>query len=366
MKLEVVYNASMIRARAVAVMSVVAPTACLQEYEQVQGDRVLYEYSEELHPCAGTARYVDRLVPFLERQLAIEAPEFLRFSWITASDHWTPVGVVAGGQTAVGQHAWSGEPVNVHELTHAITGSMPARFFTEGVAVAVDTIGEGLAPRYSVSDDDLARPIWDPRATMTASDSDSVNYATAGVFVTYLLVQHGPERFHAFYRGLGGPATMSWLRDQFRRAYGLELDDEIDTFLAGIPACEADIHPLPLPECSGPAVAWRSESLWEHEVSMACDDPGVVGGFGPDFVWPSFHALTLEVPAHGYYVLSLDNMDVTARFGPCFGCPWQPQDVFLERDMSQRTMLLEPGTYYLRVNSKSDESPTVMVRLQRQ
>jgi hypothetical protein len=367
LQVEVVYSdASMIRACAVAAAGVVAPAACLQEYEQVQGERVLYEYSEGLHPCAGTARYVDGLVPFLEQQLAVEAPELLRFSWIAKSDEWSPLGVAAGAQIAAGQHAWSGSPVNIHELTHAVTGSMPARFFMEGVADAVDSIGDDLAPRYPVSDEDLARPIWEPRATMTAMASGDVNYATAASFVTYLLVRHGPEHFAAFYRGLGGPATMPWLRDRFRQAYGLELDDEIDAFRAGIPACGADVHPLPLPECSGPGVGWDSEWLWEHKVSMACDDPGVVGGIDPDYVWPSFQAITLEVPVQGYYVLSLDNLDVSARFGPCFGCPWEPKDVFLELEMSQRMMLLDPGTYYLRVNSRSDESPEVTVRLQRQ
>lgn len=239
---------------------------------------------------------------------------------------------------------------------------MPAKFFAEGVAVAVDSIGEGLAPRYPVLDSDLAEPIWDPRATMYGGD---VNYATAAAFVAFLVVRRGPKRFHEFYRGLGGPVTMPWFREQFRRAYGVELDDEIATFRQGIPPCEEDVYPLNLPECSGPGIAWGSEWLWEHEVSMACDEPGVVGGGGPDWAWPSFYAVTLVVPTKGYYTLSLDNLDVTARFGPCFGCPWEPHDVFLERESSQRTMLLDPGTYYLRVNSTSDESPFVTVRLHR-
>lgn len=340
----------------------IALAACLPEYEQIQGERVLYEHSEELHPCAGTVRYIDGLVPFLERQLAVQAPALLRFSWIAPSDQWKPLGIPAGAQFTAGHHAWAPDPVHVHELTHAITGVMPAKFFAEGMAAAVESIGEDLAPRYPVLDSQLAEPIWDPRATMYGGD---VNYATASSFVTFLLVLHGPERFHDFYRGLGGPATKSWLHEQFRRAYGLELDDEIATYRQGIPPCEADVYPLNHPECSGPRVAWGSEGLWEHEVSMACDEPGVVGGIGPDWAWPSFYPVTLEVPTYGYYTLRLDNVDVTARFGPCFGCPWEPHDVFLAGQMSQRTMLLDPGTYYLRVNAHSDESPLVTVRLQR-
>ena len=344
-----------------------ASAGCLPEYNQIQGERVLYESSEGLIPCAGNVHYLDRLVPFLERQLAVQAPALVRFSWIAGDDDWKPIGGPAYGQLTLGGHAWSTQPANVHELAHAVTGVMPATFFTEGVASAVEGIGDGLAPRYPFSDSELAEPFRDPRATMTATVAGDVNYGTAGSFVTYLLVRHGPEPFNEFYRGLGGPVTMSWLRGQFRQAYGLELDDEIAEFRGGIPACGEDVDPLPLPECSTPGVAWGSEGLWEHELSMACDGPGVVGGLGLPRAKPSFYAVTLEVPEAGYYVLSYnsyDNLEVTTRFGPCFGCPWEPKDVFLERETSQRTMVLDAGTYYLRVNSMSDESPDVKVRLE--
>lgn len=352
----------MFRPSVFAALSIAAPAACLPEYTQVQGERVLYEHSDELHPCAGTARYIDGLVPFLERQLSVEAPEQLRFSWVAPDDRWRPRRSMA---RALGEHAWSNDPIHIHELAHVVTGGMPAMFFTEGLAEAVSSIDERPVPRYPVAEA-LSDPIWDPRATMTARRVRAVNYETASSFVRFLLVRRGPERFREFYRGLGGPVTMPWLREQFRRAYGLELDDEIAEFRREVPPCGADIHPLNQPECSATRVPWSSEILWEHEVSMACDAPGVVGGLGPDAAWPSFYAVTLEVPAEGYYALRLDNLDVTARFGPCFGCPWEPQDVLLERETSERTMSLAPGTYFLRVNAMSDESPDVRVQLQRQ
>lgn len=328
---------------------------CLPEYEQIQGDHLLYEHSEDLHLCAGTVPYMDRLIPFLEAQLALTAPKRIRYSWIPD-----------GSQVTVAAHAQGSDPTNVHELTHAVTGGMLARFFTEGVAVAMESTGESIRPRYPYSDADLAEPIWDPYETMTAVDDGSVNYATAGAFVAFLLVRHGPARFYEFYRGLGGPATMSWLRGQFRRAYEVDLDAEIELFRRKIPTCEADAYPLAQPECSGARVEWASQSLWEHEVSLACDDAGVIGGIGPDRVWSSFYPATLKVETRGYYTLSLDNASVSARFGPCFGCPWDGRDIFLDRGTSQMTALLDPGIYYLRLNSMSDESHDVLVQLKLQ
>lgn len=244
---------------------------------------------------------------------------------------------------------------------------MLAKFFTEGIAEAMQ-LGSGpdVNNRYVYGDDDLLDPVWDPWATLTASRSDDVNYATAAVFVMFLLSRHGPERFHAFYRGLGGPPTVGWLRSQFRAAYGVELDDEIALFRAGIPTCGPDSHPVLLPECSQPRVEWKDERLWEHSVSMACDDPSVVGGIGPDHVWESFSGVTLEVPQGGYHVVSFDNREAaTVKFGACFGCPWELRDLLLEGFMSQKTLILEPGTYYVRINAQSDEAPEVTVKLER-
>ncbi len=340
-------------------------SACVPEYEQIQGEHLLYEYSAELHPCAGTAAYLDRMVPFLEQVLALQAPGRIRYSWIAQDDGLTLLGAEPGRGSTVGDHAWSIKPVNVHELAHLVTGGIPARFFTEGVAEAVSLGGSGLPVRYAFSDSDLGEAIFDPRTTMLVTRLDGVNYATAAMFVLYLLVIHGPDKFHEFYRGLGGPVTMPWLQQQFKRAYALALDEEIATFRTRIPDCGPDTHPVPLPVCSAAMVPWTSETSWEHSVSMACDDPGVVGGIGPDSAWESFYPLTLEVTEPGTYRVAIDNATVTAGFGPCFGCPWEHRDIFLDHEAMSTDVTLAPGTYYWRVNARSDESPAVSLSVMR-
>jgi len=328
---------------------------CLPEYERIQGEHLLYEYPQGFHVCAGTVPYIDGLVPFLAQRLAFTAPEHMRFTW--SPD---------GGSVVVGNHVQSAEPTNVHELTHGVTGGMPARFFAEGVAVAMDSRQDTLAPRYPDSQEDLKKPIWDPRATMTASDSEDVNYVTAAAFVEFLLVRNGPEAFHEFYRGLGGPPTMAWIADRFRRAYGTELEDEVELFLAGIPACDANAYSLPEPECSGPRLAWTSDRLLEHPLSFSCDAPGVVGGIEPGgYAWPSFYPATVVVEERGLYTVGVNSADVSLRFGPCFGCPWDRKDVLVSPGEFQRTLELDPGVYYLRLGSTSDEAHELVVSLQR-
>lgn len=339
--------------------------ACGDGYEQIQGKRLLYEYSANMHPCAGNAAYLDGLVPFLERILALQAPARLRYSWI-ASEHGLTLPILEQGRgRAVGDHALSYTPVSVHELAHTVTGGMRARFFAEGVAEAVSLSGPNLPVRYAFSDADLATSIFDPRETMLVTGLNGVNYSTAAMFVLYLIVIHGPEPFHEFYRSLGGPVSMSWLRQQFRRAYRFELDAATENFRAGIPECGSDVHPVPLPECSVQAAPWASETAWKYTVSMACDEPGVVGGIGPDSVWDSFYPVTLDVAEPGNYRVAIDHGEVTAGFGPCFGCPWEHKDIFLEGGEMSLDVTLAAGAYYWRVNSRSDESPTVTLTVQR-
>lgn len=229
----------------------------------------------------------------------------------------------------------------------------------------MDVLGDGRGPRYA-SDAELAFDGWDPRNTMLATRSRDVNYATAAVFVTYLLVQHGPERFGAFYRRLGGPATMSWIGSQFRDVYGLELEAEIETFLQGVPECGDDSFPLLVAECTGPTIPWESEGFWRFEGSMDCEDPEVVGGIEPGRAWPSFRAVTVEVPEDGSYFLYINEArDAWLRIGPCFGCPWQDEGIFLEDGLHGKGVQLAAGKHYIRIGSRSDLSPEITVRLEK-
>lgn len=333
--------------------------ACSPDFVQIKSEHIVYEYNSALQPCAGTVAYMDRVVPFIASQFAREPPDRIRFSWYEPGDSG---GLFNAETKEIGQHAWAAEPFHVHELTHAVLGAPSARFFAEGAAAAVEYASSAGYPRYPLSDEDLVRDVWNPWGTLLSKTSNDVNYGSAGTFVSYLFVLYGPDKFSDFYRGLSGPVTKSWLRSQFRRVYGRELDDEITSFRAAIPPCGEKVYPLNPHECSGPRVAWSQPAHFEYTVSMSCDDLGVVGGLGPEKAWPSFHAVTMHVPVGGTYDLAFDSSDVSVILGPCFGCPWQPREVVLE-DVQSMSVDLEPGLHYLRINSDSDESPQVTVRL---
>lgn len=340
-----------------------AAQGCLPEFEKVHGPHILYEHSAVLDPCAGTATYVDSIVPFLERRLNVTAQGPLRYSWLTEQD--VPWGLVEGeggklaGQ-AVGQHAWSTAPVQAHEVAHLVMGMNSATFFVEGIAVAMDLTGQ-LGARY-VPADKVDEFLYDPRPTMTATLSRDVDYAAAGFFVTFLLVRHGPERFRKFYAALHWPFTMERISDAFLKIYGVELDSEVEEYMQGIPACEEghfDLQPL---QCLGPIIPWDGRD-WVFSESMDCEAPGVVGGLGPDNSWPSFRAVTLDVSTAGAYgLVTKGDPGILFRFGPCFGCPWDLRDVRSQVG-EIKSLWLTPGQYYLGIDSRSDFSADAEVIL---
>ena len=198
---------------------------------------------------------------------------------------------------------------------------------------------------------------------MTATFSRDVDYIAAGLFVTFLLARHGPQKFRRFYLTLDWPFTMRRIRARFREVYGFDLDEEVEVYMQGIPACSDTYVDLPLIECSGPTVSW-SGPVWVFADSVGCEDPGVVGGIGPDRHWSSFRDVTLEVPEAGNYSLAFegDKGGSVVRFGPCSGCPWEFRGVqVLSGEV--RSLWLDPGKHYLRILARSDATPDVEVVL---
>ena len=336
--------------------------ACLPEFQTIQGEHIVYEYSDELHPCAGNAEYLDRAVPFLEQQLGVTAPAQIRYTWLTRADleripEWSLVG--DPNAFAVGSHAMGTGPAILHEVVHLVMHSPTAPFFQEGIAVAYDSIyPEGDGPRYPHG------AFLDPRATITATAASGVDYSAAGVFVTFLLTRHGPEKFIEFYTSLRWPYTLKRIGAVFRNIYGLDLNDEVDLFMAGIPVCEDDHFDLQFGDCSARDLPWSGPD-WIYHESLECDAVGTVGKGGPRLGLAIFRPMTLEVAEQGLYELQTGNApDFRIRFGPCFGCPWDFNDVNLDNDESV-ALDLKPGKYYLRVITDSDQPVEAAVTLRR-
>lgn len=322
----------------------------------MQGERILYENSAELHACAGNVGHLDNAVRAFEATLGVQAPTALRYSWLSEADipHWRyrHEGDAYLGGEAIGLHAWAKDPAEVHEVAHLVAGgdNVPP-FFREGLAVALAETGGARGLRF------LEKSPPDPRGYMTARNARDLDYLLAGVFVNFLLMRHGPTKFMGFYRSLSPPFTMKRVRNKFADAFGVPLDEEVGAFTnGGAPPCSALVFDLSPVECQGTQVEWADDTTWSIAADMDCDSSSVFGGDAPGGELWRWRDFTVEVESPGDYRLSLATPGIdSVRFGACFSCPVSAHETTLS-GQSQANLRLSPGTHYIRVLGESQDS----------
>jgi hypothetical protein len=344
----------------------VAAAACMEEEPQgLRGEYVTYHLDESLRLCGGTLSHLDEFVGWTAASLGLEIKDTIHYHWLDSEDFLRTPCLDSGAGCFHAGRVYSKKPALPHELVHAVTeqnGMNHARFFVEGIAVALDPLdGGATGPRYR-SIPAPGEPLDDPRAAMTADSTDEVDYELAGAFVSYLLLRHGPEKFVAMARQFGPDMDYQAIAAVFADAYGLELDDEVDGFVANGP-CDEAWTGVQLHACTGEEVPWGDVS-WQWEVSMDCEDPGVVGGSGLQWDYRSYRFATLEIPASGEYEIftASSSEETKVTLGRCFGCPWQPRDVVLEYS-DRRFVELSAGKHFVRITGDPNEGADVFVAL---
>ena len=335
--------------------------ACLPDLVQEQGEHLLHEHSPTLEICGGNVEYLDAIVPFFSEHLGIRTPEQIRYSWITRADRDRLIGVKIPDQVegiSIGFHAtsWS-EPALVHEIFHSMVGPNSANsFFREGFATACAAVAAGW---YLPYDDGWYQ---DPRELMFLASRD-LDYASAGVFVMFLIARHGPEKFFRLYFGVHAPIGPAKLERMFGEIYGYGLHSEVEHFVRGDLACDDYGFDLLAARCTAPTSPWSGD-VWSFAGVLACDSSGVVGGVSPTEVFPSFTVASVLVPTSGTYTFELyGDAEVTAEIAQCFGC--SRGSVFDGLDATQPVVTLElaEGRYQVRVSGRSDAAPTFGVVL---
>ena len=100
-----------------------------------------YHASRTVEACSGNPEYSDGFVPFVARELGIEAPKDLGFLWLDAPD-FAGTDCPRGSEGCqIDEFGISARPIHLHELVHVAAernGMDSWRFFKEGVAVAYD------------------------------------------------------------------------------------------------------------------------------------------------------------------------------------------------------------------------------------
>lgn len=326
-------------------------------------DSFAYDASASLRVCSGTRSHVATFIPFFAGELALETEGTLRYSWLDEHDYPSSTCPDSTAGCQIGEHVYSRRPALLHELIHAVTfanGMNQLSFFTEGVAVAYDPFnGASPGPRYRFAPPENER--WlDPRDYM-AGMLPSEGYDTAGAFVTFLLMRHGPDRFVRMARDLAYDSNVQDVRRQFSLHYDVDLDEEVELFMANGP-CEKPGFEVRAYDCDMDLVPWDG-SVLSWAASMSCDDNGVAGGIDPGLVANSVRSVTVEVPRAGLHEIKLEADGVAQlTIGRCFGCPWAPQDSVVQAGEAL-VEDLAAGSHFLRLTAPSDQQHSARVTL---
>jgi len=334
-----------------------ASVACIPQLQVEEGEFLVYEHSLSRTPCGGTARSLDDFVGFLADELDVHISSDFRYSWLDRADKEVVGPDCPVSDCVLGRHSLGYEPALKHEVVHLVMNDVAwgQPFLAEGIAGAYDPLIDGRGGPYP-----HPTRVGDPRATFAARSSPEVDYSTAAGFVAFLLTRHGPAKFQDLYFRLRNQREMSAIRRRFSEVYGIDFDQEVDAYMAGVP-CEPDHFVVRAYECEGPVQAWNA-GMWAQRRTLDCGDADVVGGVG-DSKWRSHRAVSVDIPAAGSYQIHFTaELGMELRVGRCFGCVWERQDAFLMPGEDQ-PITLEAGRHFVRVTGDSEQTPSYEVVL---
>jgi len=340
-------SASPRAATAVALLVLAPLDACTDEPDPPpivwEGEHLRFGTDgDESTICAGTLPYLDGVVGHLGEVFGRPDAQ--------VDYYWVPDGTAPycpeGAEGCATDHGtFSRYVIHQHELVHAVRH--PNTLYLP--------IEEGLAEAYG---DDWDRfPVSGDIHDLLREPADGYipgpGYGLAGHFVSYLDAAHGLDVLGELDAATNYESSFSQAEAAFQRVYGQSLDAEIAEYEAHYPRCDTRSFRDKAFDCSRNVVAAPTEidAKVDMTISMACDDPAVLGPrFGQRWttvtldvtVAGRYHIATRPVSGDGLEFILITNCDIS-----CFEYP----DDLLSRTFGTEfgsSFCLEPARYLFR------------------
>jgi hypothetical protein len=285
---------------------------CGREPEAAPPVRV--DLSDGFVACGGQEPYVEAFALDVFEFLEQPVPEDLDLTLhILGRDEFEQLGVCpaeAGGCALEGE-AWStgGGGVDLHELTHVI--------LLELAPQAIAGLGEGIAESLGTSSPWLPasapRPPLAIYATKSTYDLSTQERVGAALYTTFLLDEFGPQAYLDLYRSLPRGSSVEEVDDRMREQLGSSLAD-LDARFAD-PAEARCVTALAFcGDLYGPVL----EPPFEIELSLACEDPDVLGYTAEDGSRHPFRRWQILFPKDGPYWVEAEGAVFSGiRCGSC-------------------------------------------------
>jgi len=190
----------------------------------LEGQYVRVAADPGLEPCGGTLAHMDAFVARVAEEFGVAPPtgnDRIKFYWLEESRvkrkcRREVEGCALGSKKVYSKKA----PLN-HELVHSLAarwGRHPP-FFQEGLAVAFEGLGKGVALEleYLVWEDVSSVEV---EADMLSAESLDVDYATAGAFIHFLVERHGTGAVLSTIKRLPVKASRADINGAFQAGLG--------------------------------------------------------------------------------------------------------------------------------------------------
>lgn len=300
--------------------------------------------ADEATICAGTLPYLDDVVGHLGE--VFERPEVeVDFYWVPDDINRYCTSEGFGCTNDLG--AFSRFPVHQHELVHAIRRPRQAYLpIEEGLAEA---FGDDWDPPPYPFEGEIRDILEHPRDHFPGS-----GYLPAGHFVSYLHAAHGIEPLLELDGATDYDSSFSQFESTFEPIFGLPLEDALADYEASYPRCPSRAFRDKTVDCNRNVVRVPIAlgEPAEMNVSMACDDPGVIG----PRLGLRWTTVTMEVQAEGRHHIvvlpgtasALELIGLTRCDVDCFS---YDEDSFSRTTGTQLSFseCLEPGRYSIRL-----------------
>lgn len=329
----------MLRARVLLPLLVLV-AACADDSPRYELDGLTVQTEDFEEVCAGSFGYFERRLAWLENETGLRRdPAGLLFYWYLngAPGKTCSAGT---GNCAAGRSFYAEWFAFSHELVHAHLSRLgrPRVWLIEGMAVMLEDDWAGEVDIYQL-----------PSDMVRIDDALELDYANAGGFTTYLRDRYGMELLLDYYKASAGADADASLTI-FGDVFGDNFADVEAEYLA--------LEMIPRsgsPSCDALEVAWSGER-WEHDFSLACDEPGSLGpqqswNDGEDVKGPGlFSTVTMTIPpgAVAFEVSATEPVWITIS-----GCD-QPEWLYLSPDELKVSAELVGGKYLVSLQTYLD------------
>ncbi len=293
-----------------------------------EGENVRFGTNHDEMPCGSTLERLDETVGLLMERLEISLPsnQKITYYWVDADT----VRKRCGQATACSYSTvvMSTDPIQQHELVHAVTSRLGRKH---------RLLGEGLAVAYGEPDSRY----WDSCFTSAANveeqmvpnlDRENMEYGCAGRFVRYLIETHGLDALKKLVSLTDAGSGKQEFDVACREATGLtirRLLDDFDAAMLGHCLCYSSV-----PLCSsGP----EGLSQWPVIVDMeiGCEQEGSVGPFsdsgsmdwakGDDCLMRSFQ---IDTEPGEFYEVTVEGQEGVSGQVIFRACDFNPQCLY--------------------------------------